>query len=102
MRFLLIGLTASLALSAPLHAGTKTSVEVRIPHGDLDLSTADGVTKLKKRSVAAIRRACSQVPVELSYPAYTEQRCRVDAEADAMKQIDRLHNSQLAMAGTPR
>jgi UrcA family protein len=98
MRFLLIGLAASLALSAPLHASATTSVEVRIPHGDLDLSKADGVSKLKKRSVVAIRKACAKVPVEFIYPAYSEQRCRADAEFDAMKQINQLHHTQLALA----
>lgn len=102
MRALFIGLMASMAVTVPAHAGSTQPVEVRIPYGDLDLATATGVAKLKQRSETAIRRACAPDPFDHLQSPYLEQRCRIDAMADANVQIERQRQTTVALMTIPR
>jgi UrcA family protein len=97
MRSFIAGLMASLVLVTPLQARAPTSVSVHISTVGLDLSTPEGVAALKKRSVVAIRKACA----DLAYPLDTYQSCRIQAEAEAMKQIEHRRQSRLAMLTSP-
>lgn len=97
MRVFLVGLMASMVLATPLQARPGSSVTVRIPHGDLDLSTDQGVEQLKERSVTAIRRACSRGPVFGADANDVQEACTTQAEAEVMQQIEQRRAAPLSI-----
>jgi UrcA family protein len=101
MRALSIALIASLALTAPVQADSLRTVDVRIPYGDLDLSTAEGVAKFKQRSVVAIRRACAPDAFGLSAYPGSSLRCQRDAMTQAMLKIEEHRQTTLALLTKP-
>jgi UrcA family protein len=101
MRALSIGLMASLALAVPAQAKPVDSVTVHIPIGDLDLTTADGVAKLKQRSAFAIRRACAHQAADAWVSSDAEYNCRVSAMAEANRKIEQRRQTSLALLTSP-
>lgn len=90
--------TAALALAtaAPVAAGTEM-VEIRITHGDLDLSTAAGRTALERRIKRVTRKACEIVdPLDRATPRL-DRACIKEARSAALAKLDSAPTRQVAM-----
>lgn len=60
--------------------------QVRVEHGDLDLSTASGQAKFKSRITRAVRSVCEYPSVKTAYERLDRDRCEARAKTSAMRQ----------------
>jgi UrcA family protein len=101
MRALLIGLAASLTMTAPAQASSRDSVSISIPYRDLDLTTAEGMKTFRQRSKKAIHSACASLTLRSPLASAEELSCRTDALAQAMQQVEEKRQTRLAMLTSP-
>lgn len=88
MRLQLLHVAAALATAAaaPATATTET-IEIRVPHGDLDLSRADDRARLEQRVERMVIEACEvRSPLGRGAPR-TDWDCVASAKEAALAQI---------------
>ena len=80
------------------NAATGEPVTIRIPHGDLDLTSQADVTLLKKRIAKAVDRAC-RAPISYSGALFVgDYNCRTNAMAEALAVLEQRRAVQVAAA----
>ena len=60
--------------------------QIRVEHGDLDLSTSAGQAKFKSRITRAVRNVCAFPSVKTAYERLDRDRCEARAKTSAMRQ----------------
>lgn len=98
MRFIL-PLAALLAVAAP--AVADDVVTVRIAHGDVDASTAEGRAALEARIDTQLRKACA-LPGTARFVHgrdAVDAKCVADARAVALAEVERLASRGTRSAG---
>jgi UrcA family protein len=92
MRFAL-PLIAFAALAAPaVAAPLDGSVTVRIPYGDVDVTTTEGRAALEARIDAKLRQACTVEAAAryVSGRTTVDDKCVADAKAAALAEVERV------------
>ena len=85
----LAAVVASSSLLAPTvaHAQLREDLSASVAYGDLDLSTAAGQDRLKKRVAAAVRSMCADDGVREMSRRSQVSDCRANAQQAAMSQV---------------
>ncbi len=98
MRIVLASAAAALSLvAAPAIANTDT-VEIRVSAAGLDLDTAAGRSALEERVEREARKACKAQSALDRGPEKTDWSCVEAAKTAALAQIDRVRDTDVAMA----
>ncbi len=74
------------------------AVTIRVPHGDLDLTSARDTAVLKRRIVTAVDRACRSHRAYSGSFVLTDPKCRADALEAAFAVMERRRAVQVAAA----
>ncbi|PKB19210.1 UrcA family protein [Novosphingobium kunmingense] len=96
MRVLLIGLAASLLAATPSLAGSYP-IKVRIAHGDLDLTTAQGAEAFNDRARVAITAACEAPSLSKAQSTMETRRCIDGAMTRALAAMEKKRLQRVAL-----